>query len=168
MEQLFKLKKGDYQSFSEEKGHGRIETRAYRLINVSKEYFDKRWRFAKLSTAIEVKRTRLDRKTGKFSEETSLYMSNNIANEKKQAEQIYLPIRHHWAIEVNNHIRDVTLKEDALQTIFKAVAQPLSVVRTLIINILKKLKVKNIAQTLDNFADNFALLIQFFKNVNIL
>ena len=168
IEQLFKLKKADYQLFNKEKGHGRIETREYRLLNVSKEYFDKRWRFAQLKAAIEVKRTRLDMKTGKLSEEISLYMSNYIPSDMKQATLTYSRIRGHWAIEVNNHIRDVTLKEDALQTIFKAVAQPISIIRTLIINILKKLKVKNIAESLDNFADDFLLLIQFFKTVKIL
>ena len=34
----------------------------------------------------------------------------------------------------------MTLKEDTLQTIFKTVAQPISLMRTLIINVLKKRK----------------------------
>ena len=171
MQQLFNLKNVDYQYFNKEKGHGRIETRQYSIMDVRKEYFDKRWRFAQLSTVIQAKRTRTELKTGKYSDETSYYMSNCIIANTDQAKQIYGRIRNHWAIETNNHIRDVrdvTLKEDALQTIFKTVAQPISLMRTLIINVLKKEKIKNVAKILDDFADDFNLLIQFFKNVKIL
>jgi hypothetical protein len=62
MQQIVKMLKADYELYSEEKGHGREETRHYKCFDVSKEYFDKRWKDAALSTLIVVKRTRLEGK----------------------------------------------------------------------------------------------------------
>ena len=168
MKQLFTIQNTDYQYVTDEKAHGRAETRQYKMMDVSNEFFDKRWQFADFKTVIEVRRTRLNIKTGKFSDEFSYYMSNCKAGSARQARQIFDLIRQHWSVEVNNHIRDVSFKEDALQTIFKAIAQSLSIVRTLIINILQKQKIKNVSATLDNFADNFNRLILFLKSVKVL
>lgn len=168
MKQLFTIQNTDYQYVTDEKAHGRAETRQYKMMDVSNEFFDKRWQFADFKTVIEVRRTRLNIKTGKFSDEFSYYMSNCKAGSARQARQISDLIRQHWSVEVNNHIRDVSFKEDALQTIFKAIAQSLSIVRTLIINILQKQKIKNVSATLDNFADNFNRLILFLKSVKVL
>ena len=66
--------------------------------------------FAQLNSVIQAKRTRTDIKTGKCSHETSYYISNCIIAHTDHAKQIYGRIRNHWAIETNNHIRDVTLK----------------------------------------------------------
>jgi hypothetical protein len=51
--------------------------------------------------------------SGKTSIETAFYISNGKYNEK---EDYFGAIRNHWAVEVNNHIRDVTLSEDNLRT----------------------------------------------------
>lgn len=168
MEQLFKISKFDYQHYSEEKGHGRHETRHYKTIDVSKEYFDKRWHKAHFTTIVQVKRTRLEIKKEKYSAEISYYMTNVKATDQSKAEQIFKHLRGHWSVEVNNRVRDVSLKEDALQTIFKKVAQPLAAMRTLIINVLQKEKIKNIVEKLETFADDFKELIQFLRKVKIL
>ena len=168
MQQLFSISKSDYQYDTEEKGHGRLETRHYKTIDVAGEYFDKRWDTAQFATVVEVKRTRAETKKAKYSVETSYYMCNIKAIHQAKAEQICTAIRGHWSVEVNNHIRDVSFKEDALQTIFKTVAQPLAIIRTLIINVLKKEKIKNIVAKLEEFADDFSKLIQFLKTVKIL
>jgi hypothetical protein len=71
-------------------------------------------------------------------------------------------------VEVNNYIRDVTLQEDALQTKFKDVARPISLLRTLLIKVLQKCEIKNIAQKLEEFMDDFQKTLLFLKSVNVL
>jgi len=58
------------------------------------------------------KRVRNDIKTGKKSEETSCYVSNEVGN----YEEISSAIRGQWQVETNNHLRDVTLKEDRMRS----------------------------------------------------
>lgn len=95
-----------------EKGHGRVEKRVYKQYDIRQEYVDKRWKTSNLSSLIEVQRERLEVKTGKESFQTDLYMTNI----EPDGEDCFAPIRNHWSVEVNNHVRDVTLKEDQLKT----------------------------------------------------
>ena len=95
-------------------------------------------------------------------------MSNEKANTQVSAEHLFSHIREHWSVEVNNHVRDVTFSEDALQTKFRDIARPISLIRTLIINILQKNKVKNYVQLIETFVDNFNLILQFLKSVKVL
>ena len=163
-----KIQKPDYQYFSEEKGHGREEKRYYKCWNIEDEYVDKRWKKANLSTLVEVTRERLVSKTGKFTRETSLYMSNQKTENEAIAKDLFRAVRGHWSSEVYNNIRDTTLAEDKLKTIFKDVSINLSIFRTLIISILQKLKPKNMVALLDDFSDNFTLLITTLKEINFL
>ena len=57
--------------------------------------------------------------------------------------------------------RDVTLSEDAFTTTNTAVSRLMSGLRTLTINLLKRMKPINMAAQIDNFADKFHTLIQF-------
>ena len=43
-------------------------------------------------------------------------MLNQLPNSPVLAQPYYEAIRNHWSVEVTNHIRDVTLKEDKLRT----------------------------------------------------
>ncbi len=63
---------------------------------------------------IKVMRRRNELKTGKCvpSVETSYYLTNEVGN----YEELKEAIRKHWQVETNNHIRDVTLKEDRLRS----------------------------------------------------
>jgi predicted transposase YbfD/YdcC len=96
-----------------DKGHGRLEIRQYSCFDVSGEYFESRWDKTFFRSLIEVRRTRIVLKTNKSSEEVSYYLSNG---ESENAEEYFLAVRNHWAIEVNNHYREVSLKEDQLRT----------------------------------------------------
>lgn len=98
---------------SVEKGHGRIETRHYRQYNISDLYFDKRWKDSGFRSLVKVQRTQVELKTGKELSETAYYISNV---EQSENEDCFQAIRKHWSVEVNNHIRDVTLDEDGLRT----------------------------------------------------
>lgn len=75
------------------------------------------------------------------------------------------PVR---CVEVMHHQRDVTLAEDALRTTQPAVSRLLGSLRTLVMNLLEGMNVKNIAAQLDTFADKFPTLMQFFTQQMVL
>jgi hypothetical protein len=168
MEQLPKLVKHNFESYTEYKGHGRQETQYFKAYDVSGEYFDKRWMKVKFQTMIQVKRTRFEKKTGKYSEEISYYMSNQKVTTLDQAKILFNAIKGHWAVETNNYIRDVTLKEDKLKSIEKAVALTTSIIRTLITNMLKIIEPKNIVAQFEDFAEDFKKLEAFFLKAKFL
>jgi predicted transposase YbfD/YdcC len=168
MAKFINFQNADFQHFENGKGHGREETRTYSCKDVSGEYFDKRWKFAGLATVIIVKRTRCISNSQKHSEEISYYMSNQKVKTQATANELYKRIRGHWAVETNNHVRDVTLKEDNLQTKFQQVARPISLIRTLIINLLNKQKINNRAAFIDECNDSFQKTIEFLKSVKVL
>ncbi len=95
-----------------EKGHGRIETRRYEFYDLLEVEKDERWETCQIRTAIKVIRGRDELKTGKRSQETSYYVTNEVGN----YEEISAAIRGHWRVETNNHLRDVTLKEDRMRS----------------------------------------------------
>lgn len=100
-----------------DKGHGRLEQRHYYHFDVSKEYFDKRWSTTGFRSLFKVVRHRTILKNDAYSEETAYYISNAKLSEKTDSTvEYFCAIRDHWSVEVNNHIRDVTLNEDDLRT----------------------------------------------------
>ncbi len=168
MIQLPQLLKHDFEYYTEFKGHGRQETQRFKAYDISGEYFDKRWKKAEFKTMIQVKRTRFEKKKGKYSEEISYYMSNQKVSTLAQAKVLFKAIKEHWAVETNNHIRDVTLKEDKLKTILKAVSLTTSIIRTLITNMLKIIEPENIVAQFEDFADDFKELEAFFLKAKFL
>jgi len=96
-----------------DKGHGRLEIRHYACFEVRGEYFESRWAHSGFSSLIAVKRTRTLLKNKDSSEEMSYYLSNG---KSENALEYFGAVRNHWSIEVNNHYRDVSLKEDQFQT----------------------------------------------------
>ena len=79
-------------------------------------YFDKRWEGSGIATLVSVERTRVELKAGRQSTETSLYLSNQVVQEAVQARELFVGVRNHWSVEVTNHVRDVSLREDRLRT----------------------------------------------------
>lgn len=95
-----------------EKGHGRIEQRSYEFYDILELETAERWKDCQLRTVVKVERWRKEVKTEKVSQETSYYLTNEVGNYEEMAGAI----RRHWQVETNNHIRDVTLREDALRS----------------------------------------------------
>lgn len=91
--------------------HGRFEAREYWSYDISNEKFDQRWDNTGFKSLVKTQRTRVSRKTGKTSQETSYYISNGT-----KEEGLVEAARGHWSVEVNNHIRDVTLSEDQFKS----------------------------------------------------
>ncbi len=92
--------------------HGRIEKREYNVYDISREQKHERWKNCKISTLIAVKRDITEVKTQTKHIQTSYYISNQ--NDKYV--ELCDAVRGHWAVEVNNHIRDVTFAEDDLKS----------------------------------------------------
>jgi len=101
------------EGVSLEKGHGRIDKRTYFHYDVSWEYFEDRWAKSGFRSLFKVIRERFNLSTGEQSSQTAYYISNGIYSEQ---EDYFTAIRRHWSVEVNNHIRDVTLREDHFRT----------------------------------------------------
>ena len=101
------------QKVTVEKGHGRVEKRSYFHYDISSQNFAPRWEKTDFKSLFKVQRERFTCNTKKVSNEVDYYISNG---EKTENEDYFQAIRNHWSVEVSNHVRDVTLKEDKLKT----------------------------------------------------
>lgn len=95
-----------------EKGHGRIDSRAYEFYDLLEMKKCERWNDCQIKTAVKVKRERIELKSGKKSVEESYYVSNMVGN----YEELAVAVRFHWQVETNNHLRDVSLQEDKMRS----------------------------------------------------
>ncbi len=89
---------------------------------------------------VKVKRWHFDLSGADQSCEVSYYISNGDFDKN---EDYLSAILEHWSVETNNHIRDVSLKEDQLRTKEKSVTRVLYVFKTLVIKLLKKTNTNN-------------------------
>ncbi|HEX9958829.1 MAG TPA: ISAs1 family transposase [Fibrella sp.] len=153
-----------YEATSDwERGHGRLEQRQYQCFSLDKAVFAPRWRAAGFQTLIYIRRSRQALVGGPVTEESSYYLSNALVLEPSDGAELCGAIRGHWRVETMHYRRDVVLSEDGLRTKRSAVSRLLSSLRTLTINLLHRLKPKNMAAQLDDFADNVSSLLQFMK-----
>lgn len=153
------------QGITVNKGHGRFEKRTYFHYQIEGEYFNQRWGKSNFQSLFKVERYRLELKTGKESLNTDYYISNGKYHPN---EDYFKSIRQHWVIETNNHIRDVTLKEDKLKTKKTKVSKILASCRTLVIKLLQKTKAKNMVAQLELFQDNFLALMIWLRKIKFL
>ena len=72
-------------------------------------------------------------------------------------------IRGHWRVETMHYRRDVVLSEDSFRTSKSGVSRLVSSLRTLTMNLLHRLKPKNMTAQLESFAGKFSSLLQFMK-----
>lgn len=150
-----------------EKSHGRIDKRTYKGYDIADEFFDQRWKEAGFQALVQVKRSSLQCRTNTESQEVALYISNaKIKN--GQDHELFKAARGHWNVETNNHIRDVTFREDDLRTKEPAISRAMACCRTFALNLLNKLKPKNMKEKLEYFADNFKDLIEWMVKMKVL
>jgi hypothetical protein len=163
------MKKADYErSDTPQRGHGRIDQRHYRCLSVSPLALAARWKDAGISTLLRVKRIRQGLDGSGRTEEVSYFLSNAQPANQSEADELFDAIRQHWRIEAMHYRRDVTLGEDALRTGSQAISRLMSSLRTLTLNLLRRIKPKNMAAQLDEFADRFHTLIQFMSQEMVL
>ena len=151
-----------------QRGHGRIDQRQYCCLQVNPFALAPRWKDAGISTLIRVLRIRQGLEGGQRTEAVSYFLSNSQPANSQEAHELFDAIRQHWRIEAMHYRRDVTWGEDALRTCSQAISRLMSSLRTLTINLLSRLKLKNMAAQLDNFADKFHTLIQFMTQQMVL
>ena len=101
-----------YEVESSETERGRVTIRNYQVYDIRGIKVAERWNKSKISSLVKVERKTVELKSGKETTETSYYLSNQKGKEKQLSEAV----RGHWQVEVNNHLRDVTLAEDELRT----------------------------------------------------
>ena len=150
------------------RGHGRLEERTYSCFGLNPLALALRWKDSGMATCIRVNRIRQKLDGTHRSEDISYFISNTQPTTQTEADELFDAIRQHWRIEVMHYQRDVTLSEDALKTGNASVSRLMSSLRTLTISLLKRVKSKNMAAQIDNFADKFHTLIQFMTQQLVL
>lgn len=159
-----------------DKGHGRIETRAYTLFDVSKQNFDDRWQTSNIQTFVEVNRQRrvMSKNKDELKQQETAYFISNYAAKKPESNVLEVKtiqilskaIREHWTIETDNHIRDVTLGEDKVKTQKGNRTRVEATMRTIALEWLKLENPQNYMAALENFADSEEKMTQFLIKYN--
>ena len=83
-------------------------------------------------------------------------------------EELFTAIREHWHVESNNYIRDMTFKEDYVRTKNKNQGQILSLLRTVVIKIIRKTNPKNFKEVIASFCDSQDVLASVLVKFNFL
>lgn len=121
----------------ESKGHGRIESRHYRVVTAKKDKslgINPLEKWKDLNSIIEVSSKRVIAKTGEISESTRYYISSSI----KSARDISLAIRSHWEVENKLHwTLDVVFGEDDYRGSAGYSAENFSLLRQFALNLIK-------------------------------
>ncbi len=78
--------------------------------------------------------------------------------------RLFVPLK----VEVNNHIRDVTLKEDGTKTKNKNQGQNLTRPRSTMLNIIKEVSPGNVRKAMEKFADSPDFFVKRLKACNFL
>ncbi|MFJ4950826.1 transposase [Streptomyces sp. NPDC088760] len=89
-------------------GHGLSELRRVKAATVNS------LQFPGAHQAVQIKRRRTDRKTGKTTVKT-VYAVTSLTAEQVTAAQLAELVRSHWKIEALHHVSDTTFAEDASQ-----------------------------------------------------
>ena len=143
-----------------DKGHGRIEERlmltSFRIAGEIE--------FPHLQQVFRIKKTSVEIKTGKQSEQT-IYGITSLPVEEFGAKELLELTRKHWRIENGLHYRrDVTFKEDAVRKKSLNGGQIMAALNNLAIGILRKTGWENIAQARRFYEIKFAKGVQLIIN----
>jgi predicted transposase YbfD/YdcC len=143
-----------------DKGHGRIEERrlvtSFRLAG--------KIEFPYLEQVFRIRKTSLEVKTGKQSEQT-IYGITSLPVEEFGAKELLDLTRNHWRIENGLHYRrDVTFKEDAIRKKSYNGGQIMAALNNLAIGILRKIGWENIAQARRFYEIHFAKGLELILN----
>ncbi|MEH0586851.1 ISAs1 family transposase [Streptomyces sp. B21-106] len=129
------------QGRTQEVAHGRGEIRRIKAATVNSLLFPH------ARQAIQLKRRRVNRKTGKVTIKT-IYAVTSLPADRATPAQLAALIRGHWSIEALHHIRDVTFAEDASQLRTGNAPRAMATWRNLTIGTLRLAGVRSIAAAL--------------------
>ena len=137
---------------TENRGHGRLECRALTVLSLP-EGKDLGWPGARQIGSI--KRVRINQRTGEILSRETTYFVTSLSPEKASPENLMQIARGHWTIENRVHyVRDVTLREDASQIRKGNSPQVMAAFRNLVLTLLRRAGVTNIATALIRNAAN--------------
>ena len=159
-------KECEYEIYkTQEKSHGRIETRTCYVLNEIAYFTDylANWKGLKKIFAV----VREVEKENKITKEISCYLSSKNTT----AENLLSYTRKHWEIESMHHILDVTYDEDRCKLLSQRAQENLNIFRKMGISIHKKY-LKNKKQTVKsnmfNCLLNDNLLLEVIGNITTL
>lgn len=137
---------------TEDRGHGRIEHRTLTVL-VLPDGEDLGWPGARQIGSI--KRVRINQRTGEILSEETTWLVTSLSPEQASPQKLMAIIRGHWTIENRVHyVRDVTLGEDASQIRQGNSPQVMAAFRNLILTLLRRAGVTNVATALIRNAVN--------------
>lgn len=119
-------------------GHGRSEIRRIKVATVNNLLFPG------ARQAVQIKRRRTHRKTGKTTVKT-VYAVTSLTAEQATPAQLARLVRDHWTIEALHHVRDTTFAEDASQLRTGNAPRAMATWRNLAVGALRAAGSKNIA-----------------------
>jgi predicted transposase YbfD/YdcC len=123
-----------------DKGHGRVSSRSYQLLPLRGSALDKRWACCEPRYLVTVMREVYTCKTQATARELSYYITNATgpASATCRLAELAHAIQGHWAVESNNWVRDVVLKEDQVRISAPQQAQVMALLRSLALNLLRQ------------------------------
>lgn len=150
---------------TQEKSHGRIETRTCYVLNEIAFFTDYLANWKGLKKIFAVKRE--VEKDGKKTKEISCYLSSKSTT----AEKLLNYTRKHWEIESMHHILDVSYDEDRCKLLSKKAQENLNIFRKMGISIHKKYlenKKQTVKSSMFNCLLNDSYLLEILQFCNIL
>ena len=103
------LTETNYDTYTEiNSGHGRIETRRCEQLLLDREWLDKKYRWAGITSVIKVTSEIHDKSSKTDTGETRWYISSLGLNAKQSLQSV----RHHWQVESMHWMLDMTFRED--------------------------------------------------------
>ena len=152
---------------TDEKGHGRMETRIGRGYVLDAASLDPRWAASGMQTLVVLERERCQIKTGKCSREKSYWVTNKELSEAN-FEELFQAVRGHWQVEVHHNYRDKQLKEDAMICRNKNESRFIASCITLTINMLIKQGYENMSILREELARHKKDLLPLFSRALVL
>ncbi|MGW4985893.1 ISAs1 family transposase, partial [Streptomyces mirabilis] len=126
-------------------GHGRREIRRLKVCTVASGLL-----FPHAVQAMEIKRRRVNRRTGKVQTKT-VYAVTSLAPEQAGPARLAELVQDHWSVEALHHIRDVTYGEDASRIRTGTAPRLMATLRNLAIGLMRQAGWDNIAAAADHY-----------------
>ena len=126
-------------------GHGRREVRRLKVCTPRPGLL-----FPHAVQAMEIKRRRTHRKTGKVETKT-VYAITSLPPEQASPAQLAELVRNHWSVEALHHVRDVTFDEDASRVRTGTAPRTMATLRNLAIGLMRQAGWTNIAAAADHY-----------------
>lgn len=126
-------------------GHGRREVRRLKVCTVEAGLL-----FPHAVQAIEIKRRRINTKTGKTQTKT-VYAVTSLTPDQADPARLAELVQGHWSVEALHHVRDVTYAEDASRVRTGNTPRAMATLRNLAIGLMRQAGWSNIAAAADHY-----------------